>query len=325
MPATKQFPRVSIVIPCKAISAFAFESIEHCRALDYPDFEILVLPDEPLSEPEIEGVTVVPTGPMGPSPKRDIAATKATGEILAFIDDDAYPRVDWLMKAVPLFADQDVAAVGGPAVTPDSDGYLEAASGAVYESLLGGGPHAYRYTPRDSRNVDDYPTCNLLVRKDDFNRVGGFGTEYWPGEDTKFCLTLTVILGKTIRYDPEVLVYHHRRNVFRGHLKQITSYAVHRGFFVKRFPETSRRPSYFIPTIATFGMILGAFALLVPWLSAFYLAGVAIYVSLVAISSALVSWRKPWLLPTVAVGTIVSHFAYGTWFLKGLLSRRLAQ
>ena len=64
---------VSIIIPFKALNGYAIESIEHCRSLDYPNFEILALPDE-ISDVHLDGVRIIPTGPVGPAEKRDLAA-----------------------------------------------------------------------------------------------------------------------------------------------------------------------------------------------------------------------------------------------------------
>ena len=326
MTATKlRQPRVSIIVPCRAIGPFAQECVAHCNELDYPDFEILVLPDEPSADAAVlPGAVVIPTGPAGPSEKRDIGAKYATGDILAFIDDDAFPRTDWLARAVPQFADPQVGAVGGPGVTPPSDGLLEQASGKVFESPLGGGPYAYRYAPAKSRLVDDYPTCNLLVRRSAFMEAGGFGTDFWPGEDTKLCLTITQRLGQTIHYDPDVLVYHHRRSIFSGHLKQVASYALHRGYFVKRFPKTSLRLSYFLPSLLLVGLFGGVPALFFPVLQMLYLGFLGLYLSLNLLSAIRVAPTRPALLFLVFVGTIITHLAYGAWFLRGLVSRRLA-
>ncbi|MDL1979741.1 MAG: glycosyltransferase, partial [Deltaproteobacteria bacterium] len=121
----------------------------------------------------------------------------AKGEIFAFLDDDAYPRRDWLTHIVHNFSDSDVAAVGGPAVTPDNDSTAQKASGLVFESLMGGGTNRYRYVPVSERfNVDDYPTVNFCIRRDVFKELGGFDTVYWPGEDTKLCLDIVYELGK---------------------------------------------------------------------------------------------------------------------------------
>ena len=116
-------PKVSIIIPLQKFSDYARESLKHCLSLDYSDFEILLLPD---SEVKIDSpkVKVIPTGHIGPSEKRDLALKYATGEILAFIDDDAYPTQTWLKEAVKHFQDEKIAAVGGPAITPPDDSLL---------------------------------------------------------------------------------------------------------------------------------------------------------------------------------------------------------
>ena len=109
----------------------------------------------------------------------------------------------------------------GPGVTPPNDSVFQKAGGWVSASFLGGGPAAsHRFFPRKKREVDDYPSMNFVVRKSDFRAVDGFNSRFWPGEDTKLCLDLTKKLGKKIIYDPEVLVYHHRRSLFVPHLKQ---------------------------------------------------------------------------------------------------------
>jgi len=300
--------------------------VSHCLVLDYQDFELILLPDESFASPDAR-VRVLPTGPVGPAEKRDRAIELATGKILAFIDDDAYPRPDWLKNAVPLFS-EEVAAVCGPGVTPPSDGVLQKASGRVFSSWVGGGNMTYRYIPGTAREVDDYPSCNFLIKKDVMQTLGGFDTHYWPGEDTKLCLDLTKTLHKKILYSPDVFVYHHRRNLFVPHLRQIGRYAVHRGFFVKKFPETSFRLSYFIPTVFSLGLLLG-------WVSFFinatlfmiYLAAVGLYLCCVIFTAAAASVhdRDIRLFLPVAGGIIATHVLYGILFMKGLTIRRLAQ
>ncbi|MEA2064325.1 MAG: glycosyltransferase [Gemmatimonadota bacterium] len=322
LPVIDHLPRVSIVIAVGPYNDNLVESIEACLRLDYPDFEVLVFPDEPFDWPD-ERVRVVPTGKViGPSPKRDLALTEATGEILAFLDDDAYPVTGWLTNAVRNFSRPEVAAVGGPAVTPPSDNILQQASGDIYASPLVGGTYSYRYIQGRYREVEDYPTCNLLVRKSVFERVGGFDTGYWPGEDTIFCLKIIRDLGMKIVYEPDAIVYHHRREVYLGHLRQIVSYAMHRGYFVKRFPETSLKPAYFLPSLFVAGLGLGPVAaVLWPPLWYAYGAVVAVYLIVVAGSAAMVfSPRRAWY---VFSGTVLSHLGYGVYFIRGLLARRL--
>lgn len=252
-----------------------------------------------------------------------MALKHAKGEILAFLDDDAYPVRDWLSRAADNFRDENVAAVGGPAITPDSDSARQKASGLVYSSFLVSGSYAYRYLPKKRREVDDFPSCNLFVRRSIFEQVGGFSTQFWPGEDTKLCLDITCKLRKKIIYDPEVVVYHHRRRLFLPHLRQVANYALHRGYFVKRFPQTSLRISYFLPSILFSGIVAGGIlSLFLSTLRLCYLSGLTLYVLVVLASSIYAGFR---FLHLVFSGIITTHLAYGLYFLEGLFSAKLKE
>jgi len=312
---------VSIVVPLKAPNKNLEECLEHCLKLDYADYEILVLPDEP-ARLDYPKTRVIPSGALGPSEKRDLALKYAQGEILAFIDDDAYPAREWLRNASKYFDDPEVAAVGGPAVTPDNDGFMQKASGYVLSSFMGGGSYTFRYIPGEVREVDDYPTCNLLVRKSIMEKLGGFDNKFWPGEDTILCLEITKKEGKKIIYAPDVLVYHHRRTLFRQHLRQIWSYAVHRGYFVKKFPETSLRLSYFLPSLFVVGVVAGLGLSLRYELIRFIYVPILVAYLLAALATGLKT-RDIRMALTVAAGIAVTHIYYGIGFILGLATSNL--
>ncbi|MCK5242970.1 glycosyltransferase [bacterium] len=316
-------PRTSIVIAVKADNAYLRECLEYCEKLTDQDFEILVITDDFCDLP-FSKTRVIPSGPVGPSVKRDLGVEKSQGEIIAFLDDDTYPDPNWLAAAIQVFQTPEVAAVGGPAVTPPLDGDLEKASGLVYSSWLAGGPYVYRYLPRPARDVDDYPTCNLLVRKKVFLAAGGFETCYWPGEDTVVCLKITRDLKQRIYYDPKVLVYHHRRRLFDGHLKQVVSYATHRGYFVKKFPATSLRLGYFLPTFLLLGIVLGWLPALYwqPWIWV-WLTGIGLYGFMAILAGLWAPPRRLWLW--VAGGIIITQLAYGWYFIRGLVAKGLQE
>lgn len=325
-PAFKE-PYVSIVIPTKSFDKYTYECVEKCSRLDYSNFDIWVLPDSGLDFPpelsRIENLRVIPSGEIGPSAKRNVAVRQTEADIVAFIDSDAWPDAMWLRNAVRYFESDEIAAVCGPAVTPSSDTMLQRAGGLVYTSPLVSGDTTYRYIPHAMREVDDYPSCNLLTKRSELNTSCAFPEEFWPGEDTVLCLKLTKEKGKKIIYVPNVTVYHHRRPLFIPHLKQVFSYALHRGYFVKRFPETSRRLKYFVPSIFVAWLILGLLAgvFFKPLLYA-YLAVLAFYLLLCALSS--VKSLEPIVNLLVFPGIILSNLTYGTGFLIGLFKRRLA-
>lgn len=323
---------VSIIIAVKTWGGNLEECVGKCLELDFSDFEILILPDEPVSEDLLQPlaskskvvINVIPTGAVKPSEKRDIALKYAKGDILAFIDDDAFPVKDWLKNAKESFQDKDVAAVGGPAITAEGDNSNQKASGLVYSSALVSGKYVYRYVPKKKLEVDDFPTCNLLVRKSVMEELGGFKTIFWPGEDTKLCLEITKKLGKKIIYDPSVLVYHHRRPLFLPHIRQVASYALHRGYFVKIYPLTSLKAAYFVPSLFLLCLLTGGFlSLLLSSLRTVYLAAVYLYLLLIFAST--LHYKNPRLIQKVFLGIISTHIAYGIYFLKGLLLKRLPE
>lgn len=317
---------VSVIIPVQKIGDYAREAVQHVHGL-YPACEILVVPDRDEGE-ELPGATVIPSWPVtAPGEKRDLAARLANSEILAFLDDDAYPGEQWLETALVHFEDQDVAAVGGPGITPLCNDRRQRASGCILASLMGGGGSTHRFRPGRARVVDDFPSMNLLVRRSDFETVGGFKSRYWPGEDTEFCRRLIAELGKGIVYEPGAVVYHHRRPVFRAHLRQQARYGLHRGHFARRFSGNSRRLVYAVPALFTIGVVVG------PLVAANSRIGMIAYVSaLISYSLALVAtagwvWyreRDIILALLTGGGIFATHVVYGVSYMRGLLTPELA-
>lgn len=342
-------PSVTVVVACPASSSMLRECVEALaeRRKTCPTLEAVVLPDAPSGETWPAWVREIPTGKVLPSDKRNAGIREARGEIVAFLDDDARPLPGWLEHALPHFSDPSVGAVGGPAVTPPEDPFAAKMSGRVYENPLVSGGARRRYVPTAVRDEDDLPSCNLLVRADLLRELGGFKSENWPGEDTVLCLEIVHRLGKRLLYDPAAAVAHHRRPLFGPHLRQVSRYARHRGFFAKKFPETSRRFAYFVPSLllvgtagtalcaaawaffrtGAFGGAAGdaaracalyslAFAVPVRFGCA-VLAFYALAVLAASFSKNLRAWA--W----TAAGIAATHFAYGWNFLRGLFARSM--
>jgi len=329
-------PFVSVVIPIERINDYARECLTHLGNLDYPDFEVLVFTTETVAEKFPRTRFIVNPELAGrPAEKRDLALKYAKGEILAFIDDDAYPRKDWLKNAVGHFEDEQVAAVCGPGVTPLGDSLGQKVSGWVQASRLGGANNTYRCLPQKKRLVDDYPSMNFIVRKSDFEKVGGFDSHFWPGEDTKLCHDFVYGLNKKIVYDPQVLVYHHRRDLWQPHLRQIGRYGLHRGHFARILPKTSRRLDYFIPSL--FVLFLIGVPVLNFLISHFPISNFQypvsnIYISTSALYFTLLLATATWVyfkernfkvaLLTIP-GIFITHIWYGLRFLQGFFSKKL--
>lgn len=321
---------VSIIIPVIKVNDFLRdETIPALLKQTFKNFEIIIITDKASNEQFAKTKIIASWPKTGPADKRDLGVKKAQGEIIAFLDDDSYPEHDWLENALNIFNEnKNIVGVCGPSLTPPYNNIQQKASGYVWSTWLGsGGAGTYRCAKSSRREVDDFPTVNLLIRKKDFDSVGGFDSHYWPGEDTKLCLDLTKKLGKKIIYDPEVVVYHHRREVFGPHLKQISRYAIHRGHFARIFPQTSLRLGYLIPSLFVLGLFGGPvlFLFFPNPLLLFYSLALLLYLLLLLLSIIQIFHKEKNLQLSILMipSYFITHLVYGILFIKGFLTVRL--
>jgi len=322
-------PKVSIIIPLYVIEDRFFRDLLSYDQLNYDNFEVIVVCDKKVNLPKLKNapLKLLLTGrrQTGPAEKRDFAIKKASGSICAFIDDDAYPHPNWLSEAVNWFKNPDIVAIGGPGVTPPDDTFWQKISGYVLESYLCSGEIQYRFYSgilKELRFVLDWPAYNLIVRTDVLRKVGGYGSTFYGGEDTLLCLKISEY-GK-ILYNSHAIVYHHRRDFPWSFLKQIKGVGVHRGYFFKKYPETSRSVLYILPITLTIMLLLGIILSIVypfPWLPLFLLS-FSFFISLGFWS--IRRHNRPWLASLIgAFGIIATHMTYGVSFLKGLSTQNL--
>lgn len=313
----------SIIIPVKELNDYVRETVPAVCRLDRSDWELLIVTNDPQQSewPDEARIKMLFSGRVGPADKRDQAARQALGEILVFLDDDSYPEPNLLSIAAEVFG-QGHVAVGGPAVTPVSDSFLQKVSGAVFSSrLTGGSPERYRPVG-NPKMVDDWPSVNLMVRRDVFLSVGGFDSPYWPGEDTFLCLKL-VQAGHRVQYRPDLIVWHHRREGLGRHMRQVGAYGLHRGYFARHLPQTSRRLQYFVPSIVFLMVTTSPLGLLAPApLGALYAAGLIAYgLGLVAGVVDLTRHNRLRVALAAAPYILATHLSYGYSFLRGILRR----
>lgn len=325
----KKSQKVSIIIPVRTATDYLKETIQYLQKQTYKNFEIIVVTDK---KEEIPGAKVIASGEPTPAYKRNQGVQIAKGEIFAFLDDDSYPEERWLENAVKIFSrgrlnNKKIVGVCGPALTPPNDNLYQKASGFVWSSFFGsGGAGLYRSRIMPEREVDDFPSVNLLVKKEDFLAVGGFDINHWPGEDTKLCLDLTKKRG-TIIYSPEVLVYHHRRPVFLPHLQQISRYAQRRGYFARHFPETSFRLGYFLPSLFSYGLIFSVLISFVfPLVTKFLAVFLLVYLFFLFLSGieVFLNTSNLYLAVLTMVSIYLTHFVYGILFPIGFLKTKIA-
>jgi GT2 family glycosyltransferase len=227
-------PRMSVVICTYNGSATLRDCIEGVLALDYPDYEVIVVSDGSTDDAAriaaaCEGVRVIETPNRGLSSARNTGMNAATGEILAYIDDDAIPDPDWLKHLARTFASGPYAAVGGPNVLPPG-------SNAIAQCVANapGGPTHVLLSDGDAEHI---PGCNMAIRKEALERIGGFDPQFRAaGDDVDVCWRL-LDSGERIAFSPGAAVLHHRRGSVLDYLRQQRGYGKAEALLERKHPE----------------------------------------------------------------------------------------
>lgn len=322
-------PLVSVVIPLKELSYYLLhENLPELDKQTYKKYEIIVLPNEQIQYDlallrRYKKLRIIPTGKITrPAQKRDIGVQKAKGEIIAFIDDDAYPDPKWLESAVRLFKrNKKIKAVCGPGALPEKTNIWEKIFDEVLKTWVGAGGHSYRFCKQPERYVTDYPSMNFLILRETLLKLGGFNSDYWPGEDSKLCNDLVEKEKGLILYSPKVTAFHHRRSDLRGYLKQHGSYGFHRGAFFAHGDRNSRKIEYLIPTLFIFYLIFLLVSFLLNSMIVFTLLPLIIYgiFEIYLLIKSFFNTKNVFISFGSVLVLFLTHLIYGVTFIKGFI------
>ncbi|MGE5617365.1 MAG: glycosyltransferase, partial [Candidatus Woesearchaeota archaeon] len=232
--AASPAPRISVIICTYNGAATLRACLEGVLTLHYPDYEVIVVCDGSTDGSaelarEYEGVQVIETPNRGLSSARNTGMQAATGEILAYIDDDATPDPDWLSHLARTFAIGPFAAAGGPNVLPPDSGTV-----AQCVANAPGGPTHVLVSDREAEHV---PGCNMAIRKDALEEIGGFDPQFRAaGDDVDVCWRL-LDSGGRIAFSPGAVVLHRRRSTVRDYLRQQRAYGQAEALLERKHPE----------------------------------------------------------------------------------------
>lgn len=228
------WPSMTVVVCAYNAEATLDECLEHTCRLDYPNLEILVVDDGSTDRTaEIAerhpAATLVRIPHAGLSAARNVGLHAAQGDIVAYLDADAYPGPEWPYYLALGFDSRTVGGVGGPNVPPPSD----AAAAALVAAAPGGPVHVLVADDR----AEHVPGCNMAFWRDVLLEVGGFEPVYTAaGDDVDVCWKV-LDKGWEIGFHPAAQVWHHRRSSTRAYLRQQRGYGRAEALVSARHPD----------------------------------------------------------------------------------------
>ena len=226
------WPRISVVVCSYNGHRTIRDCFEGLHRLEYPEYEVIVVDDGSTDGTGTMageyGFRVFRSENRGLSHARNTGLKAATGEIVAYIDDDARPDPHWLTYLAATFLTTKHVGVGGPNLAPPDSPVAECIANAP------GGPVHVLLSDREAEHI---PGCNMAFRKAALEAIGGFDPQFrTAGDDVDVCWRLQE-RGWTLGFCPAAVVWHHRRNSVRAYWKQQVGYGVAEALLERKWPE----------------------------------------------------------------------------------------
>jgi glycosyltransferase involved in cell wall biosynthesis len=216
---------VSVVVPVRDGAATLRELVAALERQTLPRerFEVVIADDGSKAPPEqlASGgrVRVLAGPPTNSYAARNRGAAASRGEILAFCDADCVPEPDWLERGLAALEHSDVVAGRFRFVVPESRTVwtlLDMDSSKDHELLV---------------RLGIAETANLFLRRETFDRVGGFDGTTREHGDFDF-VERCVQAGACLAYADDAVVWHPARttakSLFRAHWIYSRGYAERR-------------------------------------------------------------------------------------------------
>lgn len=183
---------------------------------------------------------ILSEGLPGLSETRNTAIQNSSGEIIAFLDDDAVADETWLENLISAFDDPKVMAVGGEAVPAWPGGKPPFWFPLDFDFIIGCTNHK-KLILQSNGEIRNVTGSNMAFRKEVFEEIGLWETKlgrcemnrvrFNPsgGEEAELCLRIkNNIPGSLIMFHPKAIVYH-KVSPERTTLKYVFNYSFREG------------------------------------------------------------------------------------------------
>lgn len=211
--------KVSVVICTYSLEIYdAFtEAVESVLTQTYDDVELIVVVDGNQSlydriVEDYDSVTVhLNKKNVGLSESRNRGVERASGDVIAFLDDDAVADKRWVEELVSVYENRDAIAVGGKMVGQWVAGKPSFLPEEFYW-LVGVTHRGFAEPGQEVRNTFG---SNISFRREVFEEIGEFDPELGrrgslniQAEETIFCVRMRKQYGHGVVYNPDAVVAH---------------------------------------------------------------------------------------------------------------------
>lgn len=219
--STDSWPWISVIITTYDLSRYDdfCECVDSVLAQTYNSFDIVLVTETDEVQTAVrrdygadDRVTIEHLEDGGNlATARNAGAHAATGDVVAFIDDDCIAEQDWLAELARGYRDSSLDAVGGKATpiwTERTCWYLP----EEFYWLVGATHAGFAEEEREVRNTFG---CNISFRREAFLELGGFNPNLGKdhghnlqGEETDLCARLRAERDSGLYYVPTAAVQH---------------------------------------------------------------------------------------------------------------------
>jgi glycosyltransferase involved in cell wall biosynthesis len=171
---------VSIIVPCYNDEQYIEDCLSSILSQTYGSFELFVINDGS-TDKSLDLIKAVKDNRIvlmsypnnkGVAYARNLALSKARGDYLFFTDSDCIVDKEWIRNGLEAIKGSDWLGLEGKTLYVSED----------YE------PTISDKLPGDVRNNQQYMTCNMVYKREAFDKAGGFDTKFIYHSDREFAL-----------------------------------------------------------------------------------------------------------------------------------------
>tara|TARA_X000000950_G_scaffold180078_1_gene218389 strand:+ start:8692 stop:9660 length:969 start_codon:yes stop_codon:yes gene_type:complete len=205
----------AIIIPAVKESNLMNNCIKSCLNQSWEQIKVYVVLDI-LPKKKIKNSKLIYLlCPGHISKKRNFAANIANEDFLAFIDSDAYPEFKWIENGIKFFEkNKDFSGLltGPDLAFPNEKGFEKVLSYVNKSYFISGSKKFRKNLNTKSKFVSHASSCNMLLQKVLFDKIGGMDEDIYVGEDIAFCDKIKKYKNK-IYFLNNLIIYHKTRSL----------------------------------------------------------------------------------------------------------------